>query len=412
MPSARPYARCPLSRAGKEIILDDDTTDVGVDAVLSADVGDAPMRQRQYTAPVRAPPAQALNGARATLRVKSALRPFPFHRVRQQQDGSAEKQRIEAAKQLSTGTTSVTSTPALVDGTIVSYRRVLSMFCRRDLYALAIVLGVPLLAAQNAGSQEPELVVVRSGDASLRALLWRPAGAGPFPAVLLNHGSGRTREELERLGPYEKQAEALGPVFARHGYVFMYLFRRGVGLSADQGVSSVDLMNRASAEHGDTARNALQLQLLENREAIDVRAALAFLRGRPDVDRRDVALVGDSFGSSLTLVVGEHEPTVRAVVVFATAGYSWERSPELRGRLLASVERLTAPVFFIHAANDYTTSSGETLAARLSELGRPHRLRVYPPIGRTSEEGHGFLYSGVSIWENDVFAFLDQHMRR
>jgi hypothetical protein len=26
-------------------------TDVGVDAVLSADVGDAPMRQRQYTAP-------------------------------------------------------------------------------------------------------------------------------------------------------------------------------------------------------------------------------------------------------------------------------------------------------------------------------------------------------------------------
>ena len=165
------------------------------------------------------------------------------------------------------------------------------MFCRRDLYALAIVLGVPLLAAQNAGSQEPELVVVRSADASLRALLWRPAGAGPFPAVLLNHGSGRTPEDLERLGPYEKQAEAVGPVFARHGYVLMYLFRRGVGLSADQGVSSVDLMNRASAEHGDTARNALQLQLLENREATDARAALAFLRARPDVDRRDVALV-------------------------------------------------------------------------------------------------------------------------
>src|SRR6185312_12201129 len=55
VPRARPYARCPLSRAGKEIILDDDTTDVGVDAVLSADVGDAPMRQCQYTARVEAP---------------------------------------------------------------------------------------------------------------------------------------------------------------------------------------------------------------------------------------------------------------------------------------------------------------------------------------------------------------------
>jgi hypothetical protein len=50
-------ARGPLSRAGKEIILDDDTTDAGVDAVLSADVGDAPMRQRQYTARVEAPSA-------------------------------------------------------------------------------------------------------------------------------------------------------------------------------------------------------------------------------------------------------------------------------------------------------------------------------------------------------------------
>lgn len=47
-------ARCPLSRAGKEIILTT-TRPVGVDAVLSADVGDAPMRQLQYTAAVRAP---------------------------------------------------------------------------------------------------------------------------------------------------------------------------------------------------------------------------------------------------------------------------------------------------------------------------------------------------------------------
>src|SRR4029453_8952763 len=35
-----------------------DETDVGVDAVLSADVDDAPIRQREYTAPVHAPLAQ------------------------------------------------------------------------------------------------------------------------------------------------------------------------------------------------------------------------------------------------------------------------------------------------------------------------------------------------------------------
>jgi dienelactone hydrolase len=177
-------------------------------------------------------------------------------------------------------------------------------------------------------------------------------------------------------------------------------------------VSSVDLMNREGAEHGAHARNLLQLELLENREATDVRAALEFLRTQPEVDPRDIALIGDSFGSSLTLLVAEREPSMRAVVAFATAGFSWDRSPELRARLLTSIATVSAPIFFIHAANDYTTASGATLDARLSELGKPHRLRIYPAIGQSQEDGHGFLYSGVSIWENDVLTFLDQYTRR
>ena len=95
----------------------------------------------------------------------------------------------------------------------------------------------------------PQMVEVRSGSLTLRALLWRPQGKGPFPAILLNHGSGRSREELQRLGAYERQAYVLGPVFARHGYVFFYPFRRGVGLSADQGTNAVELMNAEFAAH-------------------------------------------------------------------------------------------------------------------------------------------------------------------
>ena len=116
--------------------------------------------------------------------------------------------------------------------------------------------------ASGQSSGGPETVEVHNGPITLHALLWRPQGRSPFPGILLNHGSGRTREELDRLGPYEGQAEILGPVFARHGYVFLFFFRQGVGLSADQGTSAIDLMNSELAAHGQEARNALQLRLL------------------------------------------------------------------------------------------------------------------------------------------------------
>jgi carboxymethylenebutenolidase len=264
---------------------------------------------------------------------------------------------------------------------------------------------------QSAG--RPETVVVQNGPIMLHALVWRPPeGLGPFPAILCNHGSGRTREELGRLGPYEGQAERLGPVFARHGYVFMFLFRQGVGLSADQGTSAIDLMNGELALHGQDARNALQLRLLENRELCDAEAGLAFLRGLPEVDARKVAIVAHSFGGSLTILQAEREPKLRAVVIFSGAGYSWDRSPELRARLLIAVAHIRAPVFFIHAANDYSVNPGKALDAQLERLGKPHKLKIYPPIGHTPDEGHNFPLTGASIWEPDVFAFLDEYVRK
>jgi poly(3-hydroxybutyrate) depolymerase len=78
------------------------------------------------------------------------------------------------------------------------------------LYAFALVPLVLTLTAATAWGQTsggPETVVVHSGSATLHAMLWRPQGREPFPAILLNHGSGRTGEDLERLGPYEQNAE-------------------------------------------------------------------------------------------------------------------------------------------------------------------------------------------------------------
>ncbi len=277
------------------------------------------------------------------------------------------------------------------------------------LLILALTAGIGAVAQSPS---EPATVEIHNGSVTLHALLWRPSGKGPFPAVLLNHGSVRTREQLKQLGPYEAQAPILGPVFARHGYVFLYLFRRGVGLSADAGTAVVDLLDRELAAHGQAARNTLQLQLLENGDLTDAQAGLAYLRKLPQVDPRNIVIIGQSFGASLSLIQAEREPNVRAVLSFSGSGYSWERSPELRERLFAAMARIKAPVFFIHAENDYSLRPGKELDARLAALGKPHRLKIYPPIGKTLEDGHGFMYLGVSIWEPEVFAFLDEQVRK
>jgi carboxymethylenebutenolidase len=277
----------------------------------------------------------------------------------------------------------------------------------------ALILVSPLATtAEDRAPTKPETVVIHNGSITLHALLWSPQGRGPFPAILFNHGGGRTRQDLERLGPYEQQADILGPVFARRGYVFLFLFRRGVGLSADQGTNATDLMNSELAAHGQEARSTLQLQLLENREMSDALSGLSFLRALPKVDARNVAVIGHSFGGSLTLLMAEREPNLRAIVIFSGAGYSWDQSPQLRERLLTAVEHIEVPVFFIHAANDYSVAPGKTLDARRQQLGKAHLLKIYPPIGKTADDGHAFPFLGVSIWEPDVFAFLDECMSR
>jgi carboxymethylenebutenolidase len=248
----------------------------------------------------------------------------------------------------------------------------------------------------------PETVNVQSGALVLRGLLWRPSGTGPFPAILYNHGSGPQADP--------RRPEVLGPVFARHGYVFLYLFRRGAGLSANQGTNSVDLMNRALTAKGQDGRNQVQLQLLDV-EMNDVLAGLSFLRAHPEVDASRTACVGHSFGGSLALILAERDPGLRAVVLFGAAAGSWSDSPPLQSRLLAAARGGKAPVFFAYAANDYTIAPAKTLGAEMTRLGRPNRVQIHAPVGKTATEGHDFVHSGVSTWEGDVFAFLDAHLR-
>lgn len=277
----------------------------------------------------------------------------------------------------------------------------------RRLIAVLVLLFPALARAGGIGTvPDAERVSIRSGRLVLQALVWRPAGRGPFPAVLFHHGSYGRTDKLELDRP-----AALGPAFARRGYVFLFLFRRGIGLSKGQGTADGVLMDRAFRTGGQAGRSRVQLRLMENEEMDDAAAGLAFLRALPEVDPRRVAIAGHSFGGALSVLQAARDPEVPAAVIFGGAAYSWPRSPELRSALLEAVARTRAALFFIHAANDYSVTPGKALAAEMDRLGRPHRLKIYPDAGRTVREGHDFVYSSVPAWAPDVFSFLDERLR-
>jgi len=83
----------------------------------------------------------------------------------------------------------------------------------------------------------------------------------------------------------------------------------------------------------------------------------------------------------------------------------------LRERVLTAVARTSAPILLIHAANDYDTTPGTAITGELERLHKPHLLKIYPALGKSSEDGHNLLYLAIPEWEPDVFQFLDAEVK-
>jgi carboxymethylenebutenolidase len=280
--------------------------------------------------------------------------------------------------------------------------------------ALALQLSAVALAqtvSPSAPPAAPQIVDVRSGELHLKGYFWKPAGPGPFPAILFNHGSGADDPQHTAGRTMAEAASDLAPIFLKHGYAFFYLCRRGQGLSADQGPFMQDLLKQAEAKGADARKQSLY-QLITGSQLDDALAGLTFLKASPDVDPKRVAIVGHSFGGMLTLLSGDHDSTIRAEVAFAAGANSWRVSQELRDRTLAAVGKTAAHVMLVYAANDYDTTPGKDISAELDRLHKSHLLKIYPVIGKTADDGHSLLYLGISEWEPDVFQFLGDNVKR
>ena len=269
-----------------------------------------------------------------------------------------------------------------------------------------------LSPASTPQAAAPRIVEFQSGTLHLKGYFWKPNGPGPFPAVLFNHGSGAADAQHTAGQTMAEAAANLAPVFLKHGYAFFYPCRRGQGLSADQAPFLQDILQHEESAKGKDARQHLHYVLVTTEQLDDALAGLLFLKTAPGIDAKRIAIVGHSFGGVVTLLSGERDVDIRAEVTFGAGANSWRLSDELPQRLLTAVGKTSAPVLLIHAANDYDTTPGTAIAAELGRLHKPHVLKIYPPLGKSSDDGHNLLYLAVPEWEPDVFQFLDANVKR
>jgi len=311
-----------------------------------------------------------------------------------------------------------------------------------------LILGLLLLSPQpQPASAASEHVTIEVGDRTLHGVLYRPAGPGPFPAVLYNHGSAP--------GMLNHQAfEALGPLFAGRGWLFFAPYRRGQGLSASAGpyigdqiadarrrglwqgaalavpilalvwfgmlrrqrtgirlstVVAVGLCAVWAIDAGaQRATASTMVRLLDTEQFADQLAALEWLQRQPFVQPGRIAAAGNSFGG-VEAVLGAERARYCAAVDAAGGAESWAAAPGLRTLMEDAVRRARAPVFFIQAENDYDLAPSRSLAKAMRDAGKDADVKIYSRFGRSPAEGHSFAWRGSGIWGEDVFAFLSRH---
>lgn len=259
--------------------------------------------------------------------------------------------------------------------------------------------------------REPELHRFESFDGeSVPVFLWEPEGEGPFPVVVMVHG-----------GPESQFRPAFLPSYTP---LQQHLFARGYAVAAPNVRGSTGYGKRY--EHLDDVR--LRLDSVR-----DLAALHDWLGTRSRIDSSRAVLYGRSYGGYMVLAGLAFQPErwaagiecvgISNFVTFLENTAPWRRAvrePEYgslerdRGFLVEAspithVDRIRAPLFIQHGANDPRVPLGETQQIHrvLTEKGIRCELLVQ------EDEGHaiGKLENRIETFER-VAAFLDEVLAR
>ena len=199
-----------------------------------------------------------------------------------------------------------------------------------------------------------EAVTLPGTDIELKGQLYRPAGRGSFPAIVMLHGcSGMWARSGKPLSSYEFWAEH----FRDLGYVALLLDSFG------------PRREREICTHS-------QRRITPQRErASDARAALMWLAGQAGVRGEDIHLAGWSNGGSAVLQALRPDESTTGQPSFRSAIAFYPGCAQLlKGAFVPRV-----PLLILAGAEDDWTPAAkcQALARRAREAGAPVEIEVY-----------------------------------
>jgi dienelactone hydrolase/cytochrome c553 len=275
---------------------------------------------------------------------------------------------------------------------------------------------------------EKRPVVIFSDGTRMAGDLYLPKDRQPnekFPAIVLCAGTGGTKGGTQA---------RVAPIFARNGFVVLAFDYRGWGESESQ-LMAVDPQPKPDENNEMTIKvKALRWQMNYTDQTEDIRAAISFLAGEPNVDKERIGLWGSSYGGGLVTTMSALDPRVKCVA--AQVPGMGGRSPravaaaldlhakQARGEIepvpietgkmtgkmerysnmrvnpaksvgfsaVESAERITSPIIFIVAENEELSNNDNVEAVHkgLLERGVPSAYHVIKGITHYGVYREGF----------------------
>jgi hypothetical protein len=277
-------------------------------------------------------------------------------------------------------------------------RFVYRLVCERQTVGLALtsaadglVHGLFLLPPPAAQRDGGGLFVV-TGQYRLPAELTLPAGEGPFPAVVLVHGSG-PHDMDETIGPNKPFRDVANGLAARGIATLRYMKRtREYGASLPAGIT-------------------LREETIE-----DALSAVALLRRTPKVDAKRIYVIGHSLGGYAAPRIGQADATIAGLVLLAantrpldtvideqvrylggTAAQAAQMKsaiPEAYRKELAAhdpvaiARNLTMPMLILQGERDYQVTMTDFRGWQPLRSSRV-TLKSYPLLNHLFQQGEG-----------------------